>query len=79
MVYLIQLLYRIRKLGTSIVIIRIDFLQCTTDLPIKPINRYRLINRIGKSEKLQYRIRIGSADYWAQYRLIGFGSKKRLV
>ena len=54
-----------------------------TDIPIKPINRpinrYPLINWIGKSEKLQYRIGIGSADYWAQYRLIGFGSKKRLI
>ena len=40
---------------------------------------FKPINRIGKSEKLQYRIGIGSADYWAQYRLIGFGSKKRLI
>ena len=34
-----------------------------TDIPIKPINRpinrYPLINWIGKSEKLQYRIGIG--------------------
>ena len=50
-----------------------------TDIPIKRINRYPLINWIGKSEKLQYRIGIGSADYWAQYRLIGFVSKKRLI
>ena len=45
----------------------LTFRQCTTDIPIKPINRpinrYRPINRIGKSEKLQYRIGIGSADY----------------
>ena len=40
-----------------------------TNIPIKPINRPinryrpRPINRIGKSEKLQYRIGIGSADY----------------
>ena len=51
-------------------------LQCTTDIPIKPINRpinrYRPINRIGKSQKSQYRIGIGSADYKGLYRLIGF-------
>ena len=35
--------------------------QCTTNIPIKPINWP--INRIGKSERLQYRIGIGSADY----------------
>ena len=34
-----------------------------TDILIKPINRYPLINWIGKSEKLQYRIGIGSADH----------------
>ena len=43
------------------------YAQCTTDIPIKPINRpinrYRPTNWIGKSEKLQYRIGIGSADY----------------
>ena len=33
------------------------------DISIKPINRYPLINWIGKSEKLQYQIGIGSADY----------------
>ena len=46
--------------------------QCTTDIPIKPINRYRPINWIGKSQKSQYRIGIGSADYKGLYRLIGF-------
>ena len=50
--------------------------QCTTDLPIKPINRpinwYRPINRIGNLEKYLYRIGIGSADYKGLYRLIGF-------
>ena len=51
-----------------------------TNQPInRPINRYRPINRIGKSEKSQYRIGIGSADYKGLYRLIGFGSKKRLI
>ena len=34
-----------------------------TDIPIKPINRYLLINWIGKSERLQCRIGIGSTDY----------------
>ena len=48
--------------------------QCTTDLPIKPI--YRPINRIGKSEKSQYRIGIGSANYDALNRLIGSSSIK---
>ena len=42
-----------------------------TDIPIKLINRYPLINWIGKSEKLQYRIGIGSVSNW--YR-IGIGS-----
>ena len=57
--------------------------QCRTDIPIKPINRpinrYRPINRIGKSDKSQYRIGIGSADYKGLYRLIGFGSKMSLI
>ena len=57
--------------------------QCTTDIPIKPINWpinwYRPINRIGKSDKSQYRIGIGSADYKGLYRLIGFGSKMSLI
>ena len=35
--------------------------QCMTALPITPINQYRLINWIGKSQKYLYRI--GSADY----------------
>ena len=60
-----------------------DFYQCTPDIPIKPINRpinrYRPINRIGKSDKSQYRIGIGSADYKGLYRLIGFGSKMSLI
>ena len=55
---------------------KIFLYQCTTDIPIKPINqpinRYRPINRIGKSQKSQYRIGIGSADYKGLYRLIGF-------
>ena len=51
--------------------------KCTTDIPIKPINRP--INRIGKSDKSQYRIGIGSADYKGLYRLIGFGSKMSLI
>ena len=34
-----------------------------TDIPIKLINQYPLINWIGKSEKLQYWIGIGSANY----------------
>ena len=33
-----------------------------TDVPIKPINRYPLINWIGKSEKMQYRIGIESVS-----------------
>ena len=49
--------------------------QCTTDLPIKPINRpikrYRPINRFCLSQKSQYQIGIGSADYKDLYRLIG--------
>ena len=52
----------------------VQYVQCTTDLPIKPINRP--INRIGKSEKFQYRIGIGSADYNALNRLIGSSSIK---
>ena len=46
--------------------------QCTTDLPIKPINRP--INRIGKSQISQYRIGIGSADYSSPYRLINIAT-----
>jgi len=64
-------------------IMKHKFTQCTTDIPIKPINQpinqYRPINRIGKSQKSQYRIGIGSADYKGLYRLIGFGSKMSLI
>ena len=54
--------------------------QCTSDIPIKPINwpinRYRPINQIGKSQKLQYRIGIGSANYKGPYWFIGMGIKR---
>ena len=55
-------------------VIKIWILQCTTDLPIKqinrPINRYRLINQYCWLHKYQYPIGIGSADYKGLYRLI---------
>ena len=39
---------------------------------VRPINRYRPINRIGALGKSLYRIGIGSADYKGLYRLIGY-------
>ena len=48
---------------------------------VRPINRYcRLIGRwIGKTQKSQYRIGIGSADYKGPYRLIGMGTKRAQI
>ena len=83
---MIQLIFSFRVFNLHLVIIiqlGSSAMQCTTDIPIKPINRpinrYRPINRIGKSDKSQYRIGIGSADYKGLYRLIGFGSKMSLI
>ena len=46
---------------------------------VRPINRYRPINRIGKSWKSLYRIGIRSADYKGPYRLIGMGIKRAQI